>query len=333
MAWGWLGSLRDRFRSPALDWIQVEITTRCNARCGYCPRTARGADWPGRDMPVELFRGLLPLLGRTRHIHLQGWGEPLLHPRFFDMVGWCRARGLAVSTTTNGLLLDEAGLGRLVDLEVDVLGVSLAGVRPESNDARRAGTDMERLRRSLERLAELKARRGVERPAVHLAYMRLADGLGELAALPELARSLGAAKLMISGPHPGATPAFAGGPDPAAVEAACREVAARCAELGLEAFWPARLREITGRVCTENPAGACVVGVDGRVSPCVFSTPVLGRPEAADLVFGDLRRTSLTGVWNAPEYARFRSLFAGRPGTAGGWPVACLGCPLRGTGA
>ena len=27
----------------------------------------------------------------VEHLHLQGWGEPLLHPRFLDMVLWTNA--------------------------------------------------------------------------------------------------------------------------------------------------------------------------------------------------------------------------------------------------
>jgi MoaA/NifB/PqqE/SkfB family radical SAM enzyme len=329
MAFGWLKALLAGLAPRLdLDWVQVEITTRCNARCVYCPRSAPDAP-PGRDMAPELFRSLLGQLGRTRHIHLQGWGEPLLHPRFFDMLAAGKARGLAVSTTTNGVLLDEDAATRLVELGLDVLGVSLAGVRPEANDAVRVGAGMERLLGAMERLAEAKARLGGG-PAVHLAYLdRTGDAadLTDWAELPGLARRLGADKIMVSRPHPLATPAKAAAPEPDGWESACAELAARCAEAGLEAFWPARLREATGHACTENPGAACVIGVGGEVSPCVFTTPAAGQ-RAARMVLGDLNHDGLAQIWAAPDYARFRAAFDGA--RAADLPPACRACPLRG---
>ncbi len=76
-----------------LDWIQVEVTTRCNAACVYCPRTAYGQGWEERDLPLETFRKLAPFLPKVKHVHLQGWGEPLLHPGFFDMAAAAKAAG------------------------------------------------------------------------------------------------------------------------------------------------------------------------------------------------------------------------------------------------
>lgn len=350
MAWGWVERALDRLGAPELDWVQVEITTRCNAQCCYCPRTALGDGWNSQDMPLALFRSLLRCLGQTRQVHLQGWGEPLLHPQFFEMVRLCKAKGLAVSTTTNGNALDEAILRRLMDLDVDVLGVSLAGVRPETNDALRAGTSLTHLVEQLAHLAGLKGRQGRERPAVHLAYLNVADSLEDLALLPELASGLGAGKIMISEPSPVATPEIPGRSlDPERLDLAEREAAyqrleQRCHVLGLELFWASRLREAADRRCTENPAAACVVGVEGQVSPCVFSTAILAgktvHPSDASgqewpgavtpLVFGDIRRDSLTRIWRSAEYARFRSLFeqeASQPRRR--WPAQCAACPQR----
>lgn len=351
MAWSWVERVLDRLGAPELDWVQVEITTRCNARCSYCPRTALGDRWNSQDMPLALFRSLLCCLGQTRQVHLQGWGEPLLHPDFFEMVRVCKGKGLAVSTTTNGNVLDDAMLQRLMDLEVDVLGVSLAGVRPETNDALRAGTSMARLVEQMGRLAGLKARQGRELPAVHLAYLNAADSLEDLALLPEVARNMGADKIMISEPSPVATPEIPGRSlDPerlglAAREAAYQQLEQRCQALGLELFWASRLREASGRRCTENPAAACLVGVEGQVSPCVFSaaclaggdgggSPASGREGprvAGSLLFGDIRRSSLTRIWHSEEYAGFRTLFEPEaPARGRSWPAPCDACPQRG---
>lgn len=334
MGWAWMKGLLDRLGAPELDWVQVEITTRCDARCVYCPRTAQGSRWPARDMPLELFRSLLRCLGQTRQAHLQGWGEPLRHPNFLEMVRLCRDKGLAVSTTTNGNALDDAMARSLVDLEVATLGVSLAGARADTNDALRRGTSLDRLARGLASLTEHKARASRDLPEVHLAYLDLSQDPEELFALPGLARKLGITKIMLSAPSPRTTPDLPGWPtvrrSEAEGEATYLELARRAAELGLDVFWTARLHRESGRLCTENPTGACVVGVDGLVTPCVFCMSAL---DARPMIFGDINQQSLTDIWHSGAYADFRALFAPPgPSDQETWPEACARCPLRACG-
>ena len=87
---------------PRLDWIQVEVTTHCQAACWYCPHTVYRDHWDSRHLDPATWRGILPALKRARLVHLQGWGEPLLHPDFFTLVSQAKAVGCQVGTTTNG---------------------------------------------------------------------------------------------------------------------------------------------------------------------------------------------------------------------------------------
>ena len=48
----------DQIASPALDWIQVEVTTHCNGSCVYCPHTIMSNHWSSKHMPLELFSEL-----------------------------------------------------------------------------------------------------------------------------------------------------------------------------------------------------------------------------------------------------------------------------------
>src|SRR5512139_1023466 len=109
----WLADRWEKVRIPSLDWIQVGVTSRCNALCSYCPRTVCGSAWADRDLPIETFSKLLPAFGKTGMVHLQGWGEPFLHPGFFEMVSLTKRAGCAVGTTTNGTLLRHALLERI----------------------------------------------------------------------------------------------------------------------------------------------------------------------------------------------------------------------------
>ncbi len=63
-------------------WIQIEVTTRCNCACVYCPRTVYREELHDRHLPSATFKRWLPTFVGAELIFLQGWDEPLIHPCF-----------------------------------------------------------------------------------------------------------------------------------------------------------------------------------------------------------------------------------------------------------
>lgn len=186
-----------RPRRPRWEWVQVEVTTRCDAACVYCPRTACGAGWRDADMPIALFRRVLAACRGARHLHLQGWGEPLLHPRYPDMLAEAVAAGYVVGLTSSGVHLDAGMAGVLVAAGVDMVALSLAGIGAR-NDAVRRGTPTTRVLAALDALREAKARVGSALPRVHLAYMLLRQYADGPEALPALLRGRGVETVVVS---------------------------------------------------------------------------------------------------------------------------------------
>ena len=156
-----------------MDWVQVEVTTLCNGACIYCPHTLMGKGWTNKQMPIDLFHKLVPFLRYTDLVYLQGWGEPLLNNDIFEMIRICKDRGKRTGFTTNGMLLTEDTIRKLVDLELDIIGISLAGTTAPTHNQIRKGTDFNKLVSNLELLCKIKAERKTHLPAVHLAYLML----------------------------------------------------------------------------------------------------------------------------------------------------------------
>ena len=90
---------RERAFGTELDWLQVEITTHCNSACRYCPHTVYSDIWQSRHMTAKTFERLLPTMANVDLVHLQGWGEPLLHPNFSDLVRRAKTTGCRMGTT------------------------------------------------------------------------------------------------------------------------------------------------------------------------------------------------------------------------------------------
>lgn len=329
----WVKRQLDKMGSPTLDWVQVEVTTHCNAACVYCPHTIMKDHWPNKHMPMELFYDLIPYLRHTDLVYLQGWGEPLLNDDFFHMIRICKDRGKRVGFTTNAMLLSENTMRRLVGLELDIIGVSLAGATPKTHHRFRKGTDFNKVVSSLERLCKIKAEKRTWLPAVHLAYLMLRSNFHELQEIVSLAKRLGAEQIVASNltlimdPNLSAEAIFN--------DAGCidyygdtlEEIKDRAARENILFDYHGPCLEDTSVHCRENVRHACVISVGGDVVPCVLTNPVLcenrefGDDETGHyffkdqtfasrgMAFGNIRDESLTRIWNKKEYAGFRALF------------------------
>src|SRR5436309_9473202 len=97
--------------------MQIEPVGQCNLRCQMCPIQFRrdGPPYgPPAFMNFETFTRILEQFPDLEELQLQGLGEPMMHPRFFDMVSYATRRGIRVGTNTNLTLLNETRAERCV---------------------------------------------------------------------------------------------------------------------------------------------------------------------------------------------------------------------------
>lgn len=125
---------------------------------GLVPYKTRGV-LPPSFMAFDAFCRVLLQMPRLRRLHIGGDGDPLLHPRFFDMVRTATRLGIEVSASSilTGLSREraeacvESGLQRFL-------------VAYDPSDAL--------LQRYLKRLREAKDRLGVRTPEIEIARVR-----------------------------------------------------------------------------------------------------------------------------------------------------------------
>lgn len=108
--------------------IYLELTTRCNLRCRMCVKSAADSNIIEEDLPLVVFRRLLPALGSTRKLVLSGIGEPLLHPDLEEIISLAAAAmpsGAVIGFQTNGLLLDAGRAQQLIEAGLSTVCLSL----------------------------------------------------------------------------------------------------------------------------------------------------------------------------------------------------------------
>jgi len=309
---------------PRTGWIQIEVTSRCNAACAYCPHTAYREAWDSRDLSLATFQRLLPVLARKRWAYLQGWGEPLLHPDFFTMVALAKKTGCLVGTTTNGMLLDAGIADKLVEVGLDLVAFSLTGLKERNNEVRR-GTSFAAVLEGIQALRAAKARAGSVKPQVHIAYLLLRSGLPDLEELPQALQGLGIDQVVISTLDFVPAQEWLGETLRPANPAEYEELEARLQDLvqageryGLPIHHQLPHPGERRLLCPENPLQSFFVSASGTVSPCVFTNlPVSGVTHWVNgrevpyrrLTFGQVQEEHLGAIWRRTPYVNFRRSF------------------------
>lgn len=331
-----------------LDWLQVEVSALCNGACTYCPQQCYRNQWQGGLMDWRTFKRLEPSFSKTDLVYLQGWGEPLLHPDIWQMVRHVTRAGAAVGFTTNGTLLDEGNLERLIEHEVNVVGISLAGTRPATHERFRPSCKFQLIDEALTALNELKRKKRTDYPHVHLAFLLLRSNLEEVGGLVDLASRWGASQVVVS------NLSWIAGPEmqeestlldpeiwPRVAEVLARARRHASSKGMLLHYYGSGMGE-PNSICPENVLKACFVSHNGNVSPCVFANLSLhaashvsqyfdGQPwRSAPIIFGNIHEQSLPEIWNSDKAKQLRRTFEDRlpiehPGT-NELPAACTRC-------
>lgn len=120
----------DRFTAapPAPRSVKIELTGRCNYRCGFCALRTR-KEQPKGDMDWALFKRITREMrdAGVEEIGVFYLGESFMAPALLaDAIGWCKALGFPyVFLTTNGSLCTRANLQAVFRAGLDSLKFSI----------------------------------------------------------------------------------------------------------------------------------------------------------------------------------------------------------------
>ncbi len=315
-----------RWTYPDLDWIQVGVTSRCNAACIYCPHQSLKKTWKGRDLDFNIFQKLSTSFSKTDLVYLQGWGEPLLHPGFFDMLKTVKDQGSRAGLTSNATLLSDDNIRRLVDHGLDILSLSVAGI-DHNNDRIRKGTTLQKVMSAIESVQRIKASMGSKTPHIHLAYMLLRSGLSKVPEMPRFLSSMAADQIVISSLTLALDPEMEKEMYLADSREGFKEVKDSLLEMKNQVDEPERVffhifnPFVSNSECSENIHKACYMSVEGYIRPCVYTdfSDMASRCNKflhghkyplLSLDFGNIMEKDVNKIWGSTEYAVFRESFS-----------------------
>ncbi|HVL37663.1 MAG TPA: radical SAM protein [Burkholderiales bacterium] len=317
---------------PLPAFVQIEPVGQCNLRCRMCPVAFRETERPA-FMPFDTFCRVLEQFPGVRKLQLQGLGEPLLHPRFFDMVRHAAGRGIEVTSNTNLTALSRRRAEECAASGLAHLYVSVDAADAAAYAHIREGSRLERVLRNLALLAEAKARLPSAQPRLTLTAVLMRRNLGELPALLRLAHAHGCEGLQVQRlchdfgeetlpPRYRPMRSFIdaemlGEGDAEALERTFAEARATAAQLGVALRLP-RARPRAGRApgCDWPWTGA-YIAYSGEAMPCCM----VATPDRVH--FGNMATEGVAAVWHNEAYGEFRERLA-----SASPPGICRGCAV-----
>ncbi|MGB9822286.1 radical SAM/SPASM domain-containing protein [Thermodesulfovibrio sp.] len=315
--------LIEKILMPHLDWIQIEVSGLCNASCFYCPHTTHRKSWKGRNLTIDEFLKIVPYLKKVKLLYLQGWGEPFCNPNFFKFVEIAKKSGCMIGTTTNGMLIENSHIDKIIELEMDIIAFSLTGI--EKNDILRAGTKIDKVFKVIEQLNERKRKNRISKPKIHIAYMLLRSNLDELEQIPEIFSKIGIDHVVVSlldfipdsslkneSLIPETEEEFN------TLKNKAVNVIKEGKKLNLSISFNIPHPFKKGESCSENPLKAIFINSLGYVSACVFT----GIPAEGfnNLYFGNITEKTLPSILKNSK--DFRKKFISNNST-----LPCNNCP------
>lgn len=183
-------------------YADIDLTDRCNLRCMGCPYHSPVIPEEGkvktaqRDISFEFAARIFNELWDSgcRELILQGGGEPLLHPRFLDILYAAKKKGFRVVVLTNGTLLTPEISEAIADSGLDILKLSLWATSLEQYGELYPGSDpgnFERVLASLRLLKELRSRNNSRTPKLHIQYPITNLNHADISRAAEIARDNG----------------------------------------------------------------------------------------------------------------------------------------------
>lgn len=279
--------------------LSVEPTNKCNLSCPFClvglqnqlestehnllPRSFGSMDF---GLYERIVRDAAEFGIEKMQLHFQG--ESLLHKRFSDMVGLAKQYGMLTQVFTNGLLLTEEYMDRIIQSGLDNMRFSVDGASKETYEQNRVGGNFDQVLQNMKLMVEHARGTGTR---VEWQFIVMHNNEHELHKAQQMAKEIG-------------------------IPFIAKTFAESVPELVPRN--PKYQRNLQPKPCTDIYR-AIAVFWNGDVVPCCYDL------EGKEIM-GNSKEQTLSQIWNNPKYIAFRCRVDNAPRERDGEPELCKSC-------
>ncbi len=296
-----------------LKKLYLELTTKCNFSCITCIRNAwlRNPDDMNDDILDKILHELPKLAtNELKTVQLGGFGEPMVHPRFFEVVTRVKELGLKLEFITNGYYLTPQNVDKLIDLKVDKIIVSMDAPREKEYQQIRKNSDFNLLLENLEYIYNQKRKYRTNNPHLWFEFVAMQSNYHLLPNLVRLAGQLRVDSVIVTNLLP-------------YTEDMIDEVLYDADDDNLQVgsgagfiYFRSELPEMklrTQRYCNFVESNSLVINYQGMVSPCYpgmhdHTAYIYGRKKVNYAYHvGNVSEQTIAEIWQQKEFIKFRS--------------------------
>lgn len=160
-------------------YLDVELTNLCNFRCCFCPTGTKSVNRTKGYMSDAVADVLAENVKKYSipGVRFIRWGEPTMHPKYIEIMKKVKEAGAKIHINTNGSLLDDAQIRRLLEIPLDSIKFSFQGADEGTYNEMREGGDYNRLLETVSMMWNLR-----DEKESSLPYMQISTTLtGETA--------------------------------------------------------------------------------------------------------------------------------------------------------
>jgi len=146
------------YEKPILKDLFLEVTLRCNARCEHCGSSCGDTIQKDEITAEELKKTLKEISEKYNAneilLNVTG-GEPLVRRDLFDIMKYASSLGFRWGMTTNGILINDEIIDKMVETNMETISISLDGLKETHESFRRVPNSFDKIIENVKKLQKV----------------------------------------------------------------------------------------------------------------------------------------------------------------------------------
>jgi radical SAM protein with 4Fe4S-binding SPASM domain len=157
--------------------LDFELNASCNLKCPMCPLSAESNEGKGKNtwFKFEIFKRIIDngVENGLKAIKLNYLNEPLIRKDITDFISYAKKTGIVdIYFSTNGLLLDDDFIVKLIDAGLTRIQISIDAYEKETYDMVRPGGNLTKVVENIERIIEIREKLESITPLIRVNFVR-----------------------------------------------------------------------------------------------------------------------------------------------------------------